>query len=108
MRHAKISNHFERVPQDVLRIPTISNTERNIVLRRHLILQVRRIKGGNSINSISYDTLFKISGATTRTEKARVRSDARKILDHWKSIQYIKGYTEKKKGNAISGISLIY
>ena len=107
-RYAEISKRIERVPQDVLRIPTISNTERNIVLRRHLILQVRRIKSGNSKNSISYDTLYEISGATTKTEKTRVRSDTHKILEHWRKIHHIKGYTEKKKGKAFSEIVLLY
>ncbi len=107
-KHADISDRIQRVSPDVLRIPTISNTERNMVLRNYLIIQVRRIKGGNSKNLISYNTLFKIAEADTRTEKARVRDNVRKILNHWKKIEHIKGYTEKKKGNAISGISIIY
>ena len=75
------------------------------------------MKHGSLSNKIKYSTIYEYLGMsektesgdtskTWKTETARVRSAAVKMLEYWKSADFIRGYSTYKKGNTIEGVEV--
>ena len=93
-----------RYPPAVLNTPVNKTTE-IIILQNALLRHIQDIP--NISNHILYDTLFSRiditapTPAAERQKKAKLRKQIHKILDHWKRIGIINGWTEQKQGNTI-------
>lgn len=115
-RHATLLNHIQRFSPDMLNIPTISNTETNISLRRYLLLQINRVKDGKN-NKIAFQPIYDRFPVTDRSgnkrprnrkEQGRLRDDIKKMLDYWTSKKHIKGWKYYKTGKTITGAEIFF
>lgn len=90
----------------------ISNTPDNIVMRAYVVKRIEEMRNPRSrlINKILYDKIFEECqiDATNKVIKKRHRDAIKKILDCFIEKNYIKSYTETKKGKTFDGIEINY
>lgn len=109
--YAERKNQIGRVDIKLLNSPINKNKE-VIALQGYLMRRILSMKSGKLSNTILYDTIYKqleIKAATDgalRKKKSKVREQTKKILDYWKTENFIKYYTENKKGNTVYSISV--
>ncbi len=111
-QYAAISGQIANVPYELLQIPSISSSQKNIVLRNYLLLQISGMKHGSLSNKIKYSTIYEYlemneeTSKSWKTETARVRTAAAKMLEYWKSENFISGYSTYKKGKTVEGVAV--
>ena len=109
--YAERKNQIGRVDIKLLNSPINKNKE-VIALQGYLLRRILSMKSGKLSNSILYETIYKqieVKAATDgalRKKKTKIRDQVKKILDYWKTENFIKDYTENKKGNTVYSISV--
>lgn len=113
--YADKKNQIGRVNLKLLNSP-INKTEEIITLQGYLyrrILSMNTGKSGISLSkTIVYETLYNqieltaSSDGALRKKKAKIRDQVKRILDFWKSEDFIRGYSENKKANEIYSITI--
>lgn len=93
----------------------LNKNEDNLALQTYLIDRIWGMKGGAIERDIAYNTIYnavwgKEASSKARGQKARLRSSAFKILEHWKKPEsgnlQIKGFTEYIRGKTAQGIRI--
>lgn len=103
------------IPKNLLQIPDLKNTDEITLMKIYLATRIELMKNKrNSVksNSILYESITrecqtKDWDSLDKTERKRKRETVSKILDNWKSENYIKGYTITKKGSTQTGVEII-
>ena len=95
MSFAKAHGQLTTITPALLQ-PPISNTESNIRLEDYLIDRIAKIKAGNSPNKILLSTVYANADITTVKQRQRAPEKIQKILDHFRSCEFIKGYKMDK------------
>lgn len=100
---AKERRQITTVPIKLLDTP-LSNTSANIRLEDYLIERISRIKkdGVKTSNKILFATIYKNAGITTKKQKQRAPEKIEKLLKHYESCGFIKGYGIEKDGVKIA------
>ena len=97
-------------------------TEQRIIIRDYLLRRIEGMKGENSLTNTSislysyekngekhpglYARIGKENGA--KIELMRIRADVKKMLDYWKSVDFIADYRiEQEKNGKITGYKII-
>ena len=80
----------------VLQTP-LNKNDTNIRIEDYLLEQIDWMRHGKRSRTILYETLFEKTGITRRDAKSRKRKDVKKLLDHYVSVDLIKGYKENKE-----------
>lgn len=71
----------------------ISKTNANIQLEDYLIDRIAHMRNGRAKKTMLLATIYKNTGATTTKQKQRTLPKIKKLLAHYKSCGWIKGYT---------------
>lgn len=100
--HAEISGQIMNVPFAALNVKCISMTEKNVVLRDALLVQLHRIANRKS-GRILFDQFYVLDGITAKTKSAKTRKDRiqKKIiamLTFWKDQGYIRDFAKDTAG----------
>ena len=90
----------------------VANTEQRIVIRSYLLRRVAVMKGKTADKQsrfITYESLFSDIDEVDPTPKRKlqIREYVQACLEHFKREGYVKGYREKKKGRAFTGVEII-
>lgn len=128
--YAECIHQIINVPVDMLRVPGVPNTCRAMLIMRHLIRHIAIISNPHNANysrKVSYGwsdnkshatkglpasiSALNSKGALSRQEKSRIHHTVKAILDHYKTVGYIAGYTVNKRGygadnNPITGVTV--
>lgn len=94
---AKNRRQITTIQRSVLNTP-LSKTNANLLLEDYLIERIAKAKGGKGHRKILYKTVYDNTGATTKVQRQRTRSRIAQLLEHYKSTNYIKGYTTSADG----------
>lgn len=97
MAFARGRNQVTKISRNLLAVP-LSMTEKNLRITDYLIERISHAKRGNLSNKILYSTIFEKAEITAKKQKSRAKDDIDKILEHWKSINYIQGFERAKDG----------
>lgn len=90
---SKNRNQITTAPIALLESP-ISQTEANLQLEDYLLRRIAQMKNKAEISkTIKLETVYNNCDVTTSKQKARLPEKITRILDHYKKIQWIKGYT---------------
>lgn len=109
--YASRKNQIGRVDIKLLNSP-INKSEEVITLQGYLTRRVLAMKNGRLSPTIIYDTIYKqlevsaASDGALRKKKAKVREQAKKILDYWKTQRFISGYSENNRGQEIYSVTV--
>jgi hypothetical protein len=109
--YADKKNQVGRLDIKLLNSP-VSKNEESIVLQGYLFRRILSMQGGNLSKTILYETIYSqldISSASEgalRKKKAIVRKKAKEILEYWKTMDFISGYTENARKTVMYSISL--
>ena len=96
-------------PQELLNVPDISNTRRNVVLKAYLLRRIEEIKRSAISNRIKYSTMLnEINDQEEKafTRKDRLRKDVLKCLRYWKSKGAITDYKEYSISGGVEGVEI--
>lgn len=89
----------------------IKNTPDVIILKNHLIREIERIKNGKSKTDtcLNYEKIFKACAIdiNNRDKRKRMKNNVLKILEHYKSTDYITDYEEIKEGKVPVEVRII-
>lgn len=81
---------------------TVRNSPENIAIKQYLIQRIETAKSPKNHmgNRILYSTIFKECQLVinTRQQRSRYKSTVIKLLEHWRSVNYISGYTSNNGG----------
>lgn len=90
---SKNRKQITKAPIELLESP-ISQTEANLQLEDYLLRRIAQMKNKNELKrTIILETIYNNCDVTTSKQKARLPEKITRILDHYKKIQWIKGYT---------------
>lgn len=109
--YASRKNQIGRVDIKLLNSP-INKSEEVITLQGYLTRRVLAMKNGRLSPTIIYETIYKqldvsaASDGALRKKKAKVREQAKKILDYWKAQHFITGYSENSRGKEIYSVTI--
>lgn len=109
--YASRKNQIGRVDIKLLNSP-INKSQEVITLQGYLTRRVLAMKNGRLSPTIIYDTIYKqlevsaASDGALRKKKAKVREQAKKILDYWKAQHFISGYSENSRGKEIYSVTI--
>ena len=91
----------------------VKNSPEVAIIRDYLIQRISDMKcNQNGVNNhkIKYATLYTDCGieesSLTQTEKNRKREKIKKLLEHFKHNNFIKGFDEYKKGRSFEGVTI--
>lgn len=93
--YAEKVHQLTEIPSIALNIP-VRRTEENLNIREYLIKQIAHIQGNASWGkTYTFDKIFEEAGIviSDRDKKSQKVKDITKMLDYWKKIKFIKGYT---------------
>lgn len=97
--YAEKVHQLTEIPSIALNVP-VRLTEENINIREFLIKQIAHIQGNTSWGkTYTFDKIFEEAGIDISSEKkgrdkkSQKVKDITKMLDYWKKIKFIKGYT---------------
>jgi hypothetical protein len=87
----------------LLQIP-LNKTNKNLMLDDYLRGQIKWMKNKNRkrSNKITFEDMFKKTKLTGRKEKARQKTNALKLLEHYKKCGEIKNFKEVENGFVIT------
>lgn len=87
----------------LLQIP-LNKTNKNLMLDDYLRGQIKWMKNKNRkrSNKITFEDMFKQTKLTGRKEKARQKTNALKLLEHYKKCGEIKNFKEVENGFVIT------
>lgn len=117
LRYSRLKRQFVTFPTSLLRLESISATQRNIVISEYIIKQMVQIATNHRNNPvIRYETLYNDTGIKEpkdRTEAKRDRDTVYKIIKELLQKEEIKkyklkGYADFKEGLNITGIKLLF
>lgn len=100
---ARQREQITTIKRELLESP-ISKTEANLTIDDYLMTRISRMKNGKgkSSNKMLYSTIYKQCNITTKNQRTRVPEKIKRYLEHYKSCNFIKGYTEDKDGITIT------
>lgn len=105
-------NWLKSFKNEYLNIPTLSNTEKNMLLTDYLMTLVKIHSNfkdrSNGINYISFDRIYNELHAESKDDKKRIRQNTSKVLDRFKELHIIHDYEYIKDGRMFKSIKLIY
>lgn len=116
--YAQLSNQIITVPMELLNTKNaVRNTDEVIIIREYLLRRIETMRStkGKS-NKIKYDSIYAeigleinlLDAVQAKKKTKKIRDAIKKILDYWKELKYIKGYSEYKSGKSFAGIDIIY
>lgn len=101
LRFAQGRKQLTIIPRQLLESP-ISKTNDNITLEDYLTTRSCRMRANpNMKRKMLYTTIFSNCGIETGSQRSRAKRKIKIILDHWKEIQWINGYTTSAEGITI-------
>lgn len=110
--YANKKNQIGRFDIKLLNSP-INKTEEIITLQGYLYRRILSMKGSSNLSkTIVYDTVYNqievtaASDGALRKKKSKVRDQIKRILDYWKQENFISGYVENKRGQAIYSVTV--
>ena len=81
-----------RLPMNVLDSP-ISKTDDNLLLSDYLLMRISKMRNSKYITrTILLDTIYQKCGIDSKMKRSRLPEKITAILDHYKSIGWIKDY----------------
>lgn len=91
---AEAKNQILSYPKELLNIPEVACTRDTIIMKEELLRRIEGMKKHNMENMIVLDDAFKGIGYKDmdKQQKRRARDKALKMLEHWKSKEYIFDY----------------
>ena len=100
---ARQREQITTIKRELLESP-INKTDANLLLDDYLIERISRMKNGKgkSANKMLYSTIYKQCNITTKNQRTRAPEKIKRYLEHYKSCNFIKGYTEDKDGITIT------
>lgn len=112
-KYAKEVGQIVSIRQEVLRIPCVSNTEDNIVIKNYLAYRIELMKNKrNKIKSdkILFDKIFEEAQIefhnNEKVERKRKRDVICKILNYWIETKYISWYEITKDHGKYNGVQI--
>jgi len=111
--YAEMKNQVARIDLSLLDTP-LNKTNEVLILQDYLLRRISAMKNPKSKldKTILYKTIFeqiKIEAETDgalRKKKTKIRSQVRDMLDYWKEHNFIKNYTETKRGSGYYSINI--
>lgn len=108
--YSKLKRQLASVPISLLSAP-INNNATTIPLKTYLLQRIELMKNkNNSIksNTILYSSIYSELGdaKANKTRKMRIRTYTTTILEYFKELEYISGYSEYKSGRSIAGVKI--
>lgn len=109
--YASSKDQIGRLDIKLLDTPTNKNEE-VIILQGYLQRRILSMKGSSLSRNIVYDTIYKYlnvssdNPAVERNKKNKIRDFVREILKYWVEQRFISGFTENKKGNVVTSITI--
>lgn len=94
-QYAESRKQISCIPKAVLQAP-VSKTERNLTIEMYLESCIVQIKNGNRNNKILMKTLFKDCSITDKKAKQRTKDTIKTLLEHYKTVDFIKSYSMTK------------
>lgn len=92
MQFARARHQVEEINRKVLESP-ISKTDANILLEEYLIERICRIKSTrNNEPTVLISTILNACGINSRLEKSRTIEKIIKLMDHYKTTNFINDY----------------
>lgn len=111
-RYAKGKGQIGSCPINVLNVP-INMTDEAITIRDYLlewIMALKNPKNGQLNNERTYEKIydrFIMDQVDLKDKKRKIRDQVKKILEHWKTENYIADYEEIKKGRTLHKVKVI-
>lgn len=99
-------------PQELLNVPDLSNTRKNVVLKTYILQRIAEMKHNAKLtNKIKYSTIHKEINeheekGFTRKDRYNLRRDVEKCLRFWESEGHIEGYREYSIGSKVEGVEI--
>ena len=86
-------NHYTSIPLDTWRLP-IRRTKVSLELHSYLIrnISIMKNRGKRGNHEITFKTIFEKCGIKTANQKSRSPDTISKILEHYKTCDYIDGF----------------
>lgn len=87
----------------------VKNTEQRIAIKGYLLRRIEVMKGKTpQSNHILFDAIYTAAGEESPSdmEKKRLREYVFTVLDYWKELGYIKGYSRLRSGTTYTGIDV--
>lgn len=102
------------IPIETHCVPKMDKRRDAVVLRGYLEDRITAMKGKNNVesNRILYSSIYEYleipEGNTPILKKKRmnIRDKVKTILEHWKDIKFIRGYTEIRQGRALYAVDI--
>lgn len=91
MSFARGRGQVTQIERQLLSSP-LNATDQNILIEDYLIERIERAKNGKGKRIILLNTLYEYAGITQKKQKQRAPSKIIKLLDYYKSIDYIKSW----------------
>lgn len=108
MTYSKAKNQLVSFPINLLDTKSVSATDEIIAIKEYMLQQITLMKKGQrDSKTILYKSIYKKCGLeepSNRTVAKRDKDSIKKLLDEWKSLDYIKGYSEKTEGKSLVGV----
>ena len=79
----------------------LSKTNENIELEDYFIEEINRIRRGERVPKMLYETIFENTGIKTKKQKQRAFAKITRLMNHYKECSYILDYTTSKNGVTI-------
>lgn len=112
--YAKAVKQIETIPAELLDIrdstgAKINNTKRRIAIKNYLIRHILIMKRTQRVNNIVYENMYPIidnEQEFSKVERKNIREYIYKVLDYWKSKDFIKSYSDVKQGRSFTGVKV--
>ena len=114
-RHDITTKQIVTYPQKLLEASSraVKATDTNVLIRSYLIGRIKKMirKGSKLSRSIRYDTMYEAigKGGATRTERSRMNTTVKKLLDFFVGEGLIKGwheYGDKGSNHKLGGVEI--
>ena len=87
------------IPFEVVEIPVISKTDDNLQLLNYLVKRIIHMKhDSHTSRKILLNAMYEKCGINEKKQKQRLPEKLEKILDYYKSIEWIKNYQITEQG----------
>lgn len=99
-------------PQELLNVPDLSNTRKNVILKNYLLSRIEEMKHSAKLtNKVKYSTIFNALNEPeekpfSRKDRYNLRRDVEKCLRFWNSKGEIEGYQEYSIGAKVEGVEI--
>jgi hypothetical protein len=97
MTFARDRKQLTTIPKKLLQSP-LSKTDANIRLEDVLIEEITGVKRKRRSNRFLYETIYQMTGTTSKMQRQRAPEKIRKLLQHYKACGFIERYSMDKDG----------